>query len=100
VATSTKVEVYDPGMERPLARVIVPGDITQKQLKKEIKVGVTLVVDLGDRKKKKTFTVPITDENLRRALEDYVGSLRVRLSIIESEERAGEEIPLGALGTA
>jgi len=99
VATSTKVEVYDPGMERPLARVIVPGDITQKQLRKEIKVGVTLIIDLGDKKKKKTFTVPIADEELRRRLEEYVGSLRVKLAIIESEERAGEEIPLGDVGT-
>jgi len=99
LATSTKIEVYDPAMERVLVRVIVPGDITQKQLRKEVKVGVTLIIDLGGKKRKKTFTVPVADEDLKRWLESYVGSLRVKMTIIESEERTGEEIPLGAVGT-
>jgi len=95
VPASTKIEVYEPEADKPLARLIVPGDITRNQLRKEIRVGVTLVVDLGDKKKRKTFTVKVYDEELRRRLEEYVNSLVVRLSTIEAEERAGEEITLG-----
>ena len=97
--TSTKIEVYDPNMDKPVTRIIVPGDITKDQLKKEIKVGVTLIIDLGDKKKKKTFTIKIFDEALKQQLEDYINSLIVKLSVLETEERVGGEITLADIKT-
>lgn len=96
---STKIEVYDPNMEKPVTRIIVPGDITKEQLKKEIRVGVTLVIDLGDKKKKKTFTIKIFDDELKTRLEDYIDSLIVKLSVLETEERIGGELTLGDIKT-
>lgn len=97
--TSTRIEVYDPNMDKPVTRIIVPGDITKDQLKKEIKVGVTLIIDLGDKKKKKTFTIKIFDEELKQRLEEYIDSLIVKLSLLETEERVGGELTLGDIKT-
>jgi len=97
--TSTKIEVTDPNSDKPAVRIIVPGEITKEQLKKEVKVGVTLSIDLGDKRKKKTFTIKIFDEALKKQLEDYINSLIVTLSVLETNERIGEEISLGDIKT-
>lgn len=96
---STRIEVYDPSQDKPIARIVVPGELTKEQIRKELRVGITLTVDLGDKKKKKTFTLKIYDDELQRRLEEYVDNLVVRLTILESEERTGGEFTLGELKT-
>jgi len=94
---STRIEVYEPGSEKPLARVTVPGEVTPAQLRKELRVAVTLVVDLGDKRRKKTFPIKISDDGLKARLEEYVDGLVVRLTIVEMEERVGGEYRLGEI---
>lgn len=97
--TNTRIEVFDPNMDKSVTRIIVPGDVTKEQLKKEIKVGVTLIIDLGDKKKKDTFTIKIFDEKLKQELENYINSLSVKLSLLETEERTGGELSLADIKT-
>jgi len=100
MSVSTRVEVYDPANpDKPIARVIVPGELTKEQLRKELKVAVTLNIDLGEKKKKKTFPVKIFDEQLKKRLAEYVDNLIVKLIIVESEERTGGEFMLSEIKT-
>ena len=94
---STRIEVLDPTGSTTLARMVVPGEVTKEAIRKELHVGVSLVVDLGDKKKRKTFTIKIFDDDLKRALEAYVDSLRVLLTTIESEEHVAGEYTLGEI---
>ena len=91
----TRIEVIDPNIpEKPLIKLTVPGSVVPEQIRKSIQVGLTLKIDLGDKTKKKTTTIKVFDEDLRRLLEDYVNSLEIRLVEIESEERVIGEIKL------
>ena len=97
---ATKIEVYDPNNpEKPLARITVPGEVAREQIQKEIRIGVTLRIDLGDRVKRKSFAIKIYDERLRRELENYINSLIVRLTAITSNEESRGELRLGDIRT-
>ena len=96
----TRVEIYEPdNIEKPLAVVSVPEPITEENIRKTIKVGVTIIVK-GEKKKKKTFTLPIRDEKLKKELEKYVESLKVKIIETETEEHEKKEIDLGMVKTA
>lgn len=93
--TSTRVEVIDPNIpDKPLARLIVPGEVVPEQVKKEIRIGVTLKIDLGDKVKKKTVTVKIQDDDLKKKLEEYVDSILLRMVSLRTEEDIRGEISL------
>lgn len=96
---STKIEVIDPHADKPVARLIVPGDIVIEQIRKEIRIGVRLSVDLGDKKRRKTFTIKIFDENLRKALEEYINNMYIVLSTLTTEENIKGEYKLGEIKT-
>ena len=87
MGVSTRVEVYDPANpEKPIVRLSVPGEVTPRQIRKSIRIGIKLVVDLGDKKKQKTFNLPIHDEELVQRLNQYIDNLEVRLTRVESHE--------------
>jgi len=91
----TKVEVVDPNNpEKPLVTLSVPGEVTTRQIRKKTRVAVSLIIDLGDKRKQKTFTVPILDEELAEKINKYIDDLVVTLTIVEVNERAGEEVRL------
>lgn len=93
---ATQIEILDPraSEEKPLARITVSGTVTPEQIKKELRIGLVIKVDTGEKKKRKTFTVKLADEELKKKLEEYVNSLKIRLVEIESEERVVGELKL------
>lgn len=91
----SRIEVYDLNEpDKPIAKIVVPGDVVKDQIRKDVKVGVTLKINVGDKTKKKTFNIRVYDENLRKMLEDYVNSLVVRVVSITSEESVAGEYKL------
>lgn len=87
MGVSTRIEVYDPtNPDRAVAHITVPGEISPKQIRKSVKIGIKLVVDLGDKKKQKTFNLPIQDDELVKLLNQYIDNLEVRLTRVESHE--------------
>ena len=97
---STRVEVFEPGADEPIAGMTVPGTVTVDAIRKELRVGITIIVNLGDKRKKKTFTLEITDPELRERLEEYVDSLSLVLTEVEYEERTLGEYRLADVKTA
>lgn len=96
----SRVEVYDPSNpERPLVRISVPGEVVKEQIRKDVKVGITLKIDVGDKTKRRTFNVKVYDEAIRRALESYVDSLLLRVITITSEESVAGEYKLADIKT-
>jgi len=92
----TRIEVIDPKIpEKPLAKITVPGTVVKEQIKKELRIGLTLKIDLGDKVKKKTVTIKIFDEDLKKKLEEYIDSIELNLVEIESEEHVVGKIKLG-----
>lgn len=93
--TATRIEVVDPNIpDKPLTRLTVPGEIVPDQVKKEVRIGVTLKIDLGDKVKKKTVTVKIHNEELKNQLEEYVDSILLRMITLRTEEAVRGEISL------
>ena len=92
---ASRIEVIDPKIpEKPLARIVVPGDVIKEQIKKELRIGLTIKIDLGDKVKKKTVTVKVYDDELRKKIEEYVNSIVLRIVSITSEEQIRGEITL------
>lgn len=91
----SRIEVYDPNSpEKPIAKITVPGEVVRNQIRKDVKVGVTLKIDVGDKTKRKTFNIKVHDEALRKALEDYVNNLVLRVVAITTEESVSGEYKL------
>jgi len=94
----TRIEVVDPqNPEKPLARITVPGTLVPEQIKKDIRIGITLKIDLGDKKKSKTATIKIYDDELKKKLEEYINNIELRLYEIESEEKIAGEYKLSEI---
>ena len=84
----TRIEVVDPSNpEKPILRMTVPGPVAPSAIRKGLQVGITIKVDVGGKTRRRTATVKVSDEELRRAIEAYVDSLEVRLVEVSSEER-------------
>lgn len=96
---STRIDVFDPrNLAEPIASVSVPGEVTKEQISKSLRVGVTIVVALGGRKKKrKTFVLSIQDEGLKRALDEYVNNLLVKMTLVSFSERSLGELKMGEI---
>ena len=95
----TRIELFDENIEKPLLRITVPGNITKDQLKKELRVAVTLIVDLGDKKKRTTVPIKIFDEELKSTLEKYIETFSVVLTRITTEEEVEGEFKLSDIPT-
>lgn len=90
---STRIELIDPNdeNEEPLIKLTVPGEITPEQIKKDIRVSVSLKIDLGNKIKRKSAEVEIIDDEIKRKLEEYVNNLTLRIFAMNtSEEIRGE----------
>jgi hypothetical protein len=96
---SSRIEIVDPNADKVIARITVPGEVTHRQITKEVRIGVTVVVDLGDKKKKKTFTVNILDDELKKRLDEYIDSLVVRIYRVETEDQLVGEVKMGEVKT-
>ena len=98
---ATRVEIYDDRAgDKPLTHITVPGVIVPDQISKELKVGLTIRIDLGDKTKKKTIAINVYDEELKKAIEDYINSMRLRLVILSTEESIGGELKISEIRSA
>jgi len=94
----SRLEVVDPQIpDKPLAKISVPGTVTPEQLRKEIRIGLTIKIDLGDKTRKKTVTIKIFDEELKKKLEEYINNIQIRIYEIESEERIAGELKMAEI---
>lgn len=95
MGTVARIEVYDPNNpEKAIAKITVPGEVVKEQIRKDVKVGVTLKIDIGDKTKRKTFNIKVYDESIKKALEEYANSLIVRVISVTSEESVAGEYKL------
>jgi len=96
---ATRIEVFEPGAEKALMHMTVPGEVVIDQVRKSLKVAIELIIDVGDKKKKKSATVKIRDESLLRAIEEYVDSLVLKLTAVRTQEEIIGEAELGEVKT-
>lgn len=92
VVVASRIEIYDPNNpEKPIARITVPGEVIKEQIRKDVKIGITLKIDVGDKTKRKTFNIKVYDESIRKALENYINSLLLRVVSVTTEESVAGE---------
>jgi len=97
----TKIEVIDPQIpEKPLGKIVVPGTLVPEQIRKELRIGLTLKIDLGEKTKKKTFTIKVYDEELKKAILKYIENITLKLIEIENEERVLGELKVADIPSA
>lgn len=93
---STRIELIDPNDEKgePLVKVTVPGEVTSEQIKKDIRVSVSLKIDLGNKNKRKSAEIEIIDDDIKRKLEEYVNNLTLRIFAMNTNEEIRGEYKL------
>lgn len=94
MTTLSRIEVVDSGQDKPYLKLTVPGEVVKEQIKKEIKVSVTLSVDVGDKKKRTTAQIKILDEDLKNQLIEYLDDLIVRIYKVSTDENVSNEFKL------
>lgn len=98
---STRIEVIDANRDVSLARIVVPGEVVPEQIRKDLRVNVVLIVDAGEKTKKKTVNIKIYDDDLMKRLEEYVDNLvKVRLVAVSTTEEVRGELSLSDIKTS
>lgn len=99
-SVASKIEVIDPSMpEKPVVQIVVPGEVVPEQIRKDLRIGLTIKVELGEKKKSRTANIKIYDEDLRSKIEEYVNSFVVVIKQLSTEESVKGEVKMRDIKT-